>query len=189
MADIFSNQISPSFFFRDFLFLIPPVFCPSCERKTRHKTTDRSAWTTWHCWEHNMLLRHILLYRVPYKCLYSVSFCLSVCNNSGSEERIIFWDLRSPGILRSLKWWSRTDVSGQPISPIFRGPEVQGPLTLARWRLLLRMEKKFTFRFLFISNKFSHKSYFWPVIKRKDATQALTQFYKALLNTKNFPRS
>jgi hypothetical protein len=33
-------------------------------------------------------------------------------------------------------------------------------LTLARWRLLFRMKKKFIFRVLLIWNKISHKSYF-----------------------------
>jgi len=55
--------------------------------------------------------------------------CLSICSNSGSEERIIFWDPPSSRTLRSLKWWSHTKVSGQPIGPIFKGSEVQGSLT------------------------------------------------------------
>jgi hypothetical protein len=33
-------------------------------------------------------------------------------------------DLRSYGILRSAEWQFHTDVSGQPIGPIFKGPEV-----------------------------------------------------------------
>jgi hypothetical protein len=37
----------------------------------------------------------------------------------------LFWDLRSPGILRSVEWWFRTNVSGQPICPISKGQEIQ----------------------------------------------------------------
>jgi hypothetical protein len=35
------------------------------------------------------------------------------------------WDLRSSGMLRSIDWYLVTDVSGQPIGPIFRGQAVQ----------------------------------------------------------------
>jgi hypothetical protein len=34
-------------------------------------------------------------------------------------------DLRSSGILRSVKWQFCADVSGQPIGSIFKGQEVQ----------------------------------------------------------------
>ena len=37
-----------------------------------------------------------------------------------------WWDLRFYGILRSVEWWSFTDVSGQRVGPIFKGQEVQG---------------------------------------------------------------
>jgi hypothetical protein len=33
--------------------------------------------------------------------------------------------LRSSGILHSVEWYFCTDVSGQPIVPIFKGQEVQ----------------------------------------------------------------
>jgi len=35
------------------------------------------------------------------------------------------WDLRSFGILHSVEWQFATDVSGQPIGPIFKGQAVQ----------------------------------------------------------------
>ena len=35
------------------------------------------------------------------------------------------WDLRSSGILRSVEWQFCTDVSRQPIGPIFKGQDVQ----------------------------------------------------------------
>jgi hypothetical protein len=35
------------------------------------------------------------------------------------------WDLRSSGILRSDEFYFCTDVSGQPIGPVFKGQEVQ----------------------------------------------------------------
>jgi hypothetical protein len=34
------------------------------------------------------------------------------------------WDLRSSGILRSVEWEFCTEVSRQPIGPIFKGQEV-----------------------------------------------------------------
>jgi hypothetical protein len=34
------------------------------------------------------------------------------------------WDLSCFGILRSLEWYCRTDVSGQPVGPIFKGQTV-----------------------------------------------------------------
>jgi hypothetical protein len=33
------------------------------------------------------------------------------------------WDLSSSDILRSLEWWFRVDVSGQPIDPVFEGQD------------------------------------------------------------------
>jgi hypothetical protein len=42
-----------------------------------------------------------------------------------SHERYLFWELRSPGILRSVEWQFRTDVSGQPVGPIFKGQAVK----------------------------------------------------------------
>jgi len=38
------------------------------------------------------------------------------------------WDLRSSGILCSVEWQSVTDVSGQPIGPIFKGQWRWGPI-------------------------------------------------------------
>ena len=35
------------------------------------------------------------------------------------------WDLRSFGTLRNVEWQFRTDVSGQPICPIFKGQSVK----------------------------------------------------------------
>jgi len=35
------------------------------------------------------------------------------------------WNLRSSGILRSVWWYFRTDVSGQTVSPIFKDQEVE----------------------------------------------------------------
>lgn len=35
------------------------------------------------------------------------------------------WDIRSCAMLRSIDWWSVTDVSGQHVGPIFKGPAVQ----------------------------------------------------------------
>jgi hypothetical protein len=35
------------------------------------------------------------------------------------------WDLHSSGILRNVHWWFYADVLGQPISPTFKGQEVQ----------------------------------------------------------------
>jgi hypothetical protein len=32
------------------------------------------------------------------------------------------WNLHSPGILHSVKWQFLTDVSEQPIGPVFNGP-------------------------------------------------------------------
>jgi len=37
---------------------------------------------------------------------------------------IIFWDLRSSAISRSAEWQFRTDISGQPQGPVFKGQEV-----------------------------------------------------------------
>jgi len=34
-------------------------------------------------------------------------------------------DLRSSGMLSSVRWYLRTDVSGQPIGPIFKSQPVQ----------------------------------------------------------------
>jgi hypothetical protein len=33
------------------------------------------------------------------------------------------WDLRFSEILHSLEWWFRTDVSGKPIDPFFKGKD------------------------------------------------------------------
>ena len=38
------------------------------------------------------------------------------------------WDLLSFGILRSVQWYLRADVSKQPIGPFLRGPAVKGIL-------------------------------------------------------------
>jgi hypothetical protein len=43
------------------------------------------------------------------------------------------WDLRSSGILRSVEWWSFTDVSGQPVGIIFKCQEVQEEKVFSSW--------------------------------------------------------
>ena len=35
------------------------------------------------------------------------------------------WDLRSSGMLYGVGWYLVTDISGQPIAPIFNGQAVQ----------------------------------------------------------------
>ena len=52
--------------------------------------------------------------------------------SAGQDIPLVLWnpkiqyrDLRSSGILRSVEWYFCTDVSGQPIGPIFKGQQVQ----------------------------------------------------------------
>jgi len=43
------------------------------------------------------------------------------------------WELRSSGLLRSELWWPLTDVSGQYMSPIFKGQESNKAWILDPW--------------------------------------------------------
>jgi hypothetical protein len=42
----------------------------------------------------------------------------------GLNKRVSIRGLRSSGMLRSVDWWLFTDVSGQPMGPIFNGQAV-----------------------------------------------------------------
>jgi hypothetical protein len=45
--------------------------------------------------------------------------------NQGPHCQFIIRDLRSSEILRSMEWLYLTNISGQPLSPIFKGQEIQ----------------------------------------------------------------
>jgi hypothetical protein len=47
-----------------------------------------------------------------------------------SSGTLHIWHLLSSGMLCSVDWWLRIDVSGQPIGPIFKGQTVQIAWTL-----------------------------------------------------------
>jgi len=61
-------------------------------------------------------------YRVIY-ILYTVYLLLAHIVYAISVFRRYKWNLRSSGMLRSVWWYFRTDVSGQTISPIFKKPD------------------------------------------------------------------
>jgi len=58
---------------------------------------------------------------------YNIIACFNQITNIKDmfDEADRSWNLRSFGILRSVEWYFLTDVSGQPIGPIFKSQIVQ----------------------------------------------------------------
>ena len=70
--------------------------------------------------------RSATLYCTPLKC-FMASRCMTFCQTDGRTDRhsdasIVTgtWDIRSSGVSRSVEWYFRTDISGQPVCPIFK---------------------------------------------------------------------
>jgi hypothetical protein len=119
------------------------------QHETQYSVIRKAAFTDWagfiHLQEHRISFRQVVISAracVRVQTLQEVSFSPFIFNLPDFRLPLrCGCDLRSSGILRTVEWWFCTDVSWQPIGPIFKGQEV-----LHHWRWDQQVVPKRRFR-------------------------------------------